>query len=429
MIKNILNIMLIVTIVIAAINLLLYTPRLWCWIKGFKKQKHIINDKQNKLAIIIPARNESKVIGELFDSIKTQTYPQELVDVYVIVKDANDKTIELTKEFGGTCYVHETQTCKGEALDLAFKHILKERPYEYEGLIVVDADCILESHFLEEMNNSIASNRQVFQAKKLVKNYLCDNKKANSLASSCNGLIWTLIDDMGNLHKSNINVTNMTIGTGIMLKMDLVRRLGGWPYCETVTEDIEFMKDCAIKGVETYYNTYCKMYVEESTSLSVTNKRRSRWLKGVIDSGRIYHEELSNLTGIKNMKNRYYVEALNYAIRYIGALAIFGSVTLIGSIILHFFGREEWLYSLILSLSSIGLIYISFFIMTIFCLLIDGKNIKLPFYKKIILLFVHPLFYMEYIPIISRALLTGRSKKWDVIERIDFEMSGEKNDN
>ena len=75
--------------------------------------------------------------------------------------------------------------------------------------------------------------------------------------------------------------------------------------------------------------------------------------------------------------------------------------------------------ALMYSILGFLIIFMSFFILTLVCLIVDRKNIKLSFMKKVLLLFYHPFFYMGYIPIISKALVTKVSNKWDAIDRIE----------
>ena len=46
----------------------------------------------HKYAVVIAARNEEKVIGNLLDSIKQQDYPSELVTTFVVADNCTDKT-------------------------------------------------------------------------------------------------------------------------------------------------------------------------------------------------------------------------------------------------------------------------------------------------------------------------------------------------
>lgn len=424
MVEVLIEILIVAYVIICGLCLLSYLPRLRAWFGAFKKQKRIKNNINHKLALLVPARNESCVINDLFESIKKQTYNRANFDIYVLVKDPNDPTIELTKNMGGYTYVVKGQKCKGDALDYCLKQLLKENKV-YDGYIVVDADCRLDELFLEEMNNALASDKQVIQAKKIVKNYYM-GKKANSWASSCNGIIWTIIDELGNRYKSDKNITGMIIGTGLMLRHDVVKMLNGWPYRQTLTEDIEFMNDCALRGISTYYYSYAKILVEESTSLSTTNKRRKRWLRGVVDSKRLYYKRLcDNAKTKEDKKNKYFVTALDPVFYFIGCNTFAFIIGIIMTIFLIVMKNALWIDTLILSGITVGIIYTSFFILTLFCVIIDWKVIKLPLYKKILLMFIHPLFYMGYIPIIGKILFSEKNDGWEVIERIDYSEASE----
>ena len=132
----------IVFIIFCIIN---YIPRLIAWFYGFKKQKHLEKNRDNKIAIIVPARNESMVIGNLFESIKKQTYRN--FDTFVIVKDPNDPTIEMAKEIGAITLVCQNQTKKSDALDYALKEAMKKK--EYDSCFIIDADCYMDDKCLE----------------------------------------------------------------------------------------------------------------------------------------------------------------------------------------------------------------------------------------------------------------------------------------
>ena len=54
-------------------------------------------------------------------------------------------------------------------------------------------------------------------------------------------------------------------------------------------------------------------------------------------------------------------------------------------------------------------------------MLSDWKVIGLPFYKKIVLILAHPVFYMGYIPVMRRALFSKKGRNtWEAIDRADF---------
>lgn len=405
----------------AGIWLLIYLPRAIAWFGAVKPQKRFINEKQNRIAVVIPARNESKSIGPLLDCLDNQSYAKENFDTYVVVAEKDDPTIQMAQEHGMNSMVVTNQRCKSDALNRCFQGILRQKEKHFDAFLILDADCLLDEKCLEEFNNALAGGGKVVLSKKLVKNYLPENNAKVNMQACCNGILWTLIDDMGNRFKSDHGYTIMTIGTGLMISYDVIESLGGWPYNETLTEDIEFMYDMACKKIKTTYYSYAKIYMEEAPTLSATNKRRRRWLDGVVQSMRVYREKVKeNTVTKKDMVNRYYVNGLVPIYWYIGTLTLLGIFELGMAAILFVLRDPMWFTALLLALIPTAVIYVSFLIMTAFAMAIDGKNIRLSFMKKVALFFVHPLFYMGYIPIIAKAIFLHKEGEWEIIDRIDF---------
>lgn len=399
--------------------LIAYTPRMLGWFAPFRKQKRLINDKKNKIALIIPARNEGKAVIPLFESIAKQTYGTENFDTYVVVKELDDPVHEYAKMIDATVYEDTTQTCKGDCLDYCIKTILANQPDEYDGYIVVDADCMLEPDFLEEMNHAMASGADVINAKKIVKNYYTNDQRDSNMVTACNGIIWTLIDEMGNRFKSDHGYTTMTISTGILFSKQLVKQWGGWIYKKTLTEDMELQRDCGVHHYKTFYYSYAKIYMEESPSHEMTNKRRNRWMSGLIASDRIYHAALSLKKDNYERKNYYYLYCLWIPYIFIGGLFALCCFNVFVAVVSSMFSSEISIGALKVAFRAFGLIYTAFLIMTLFAIVIDRKYIKLSFPRKVWLLLVHPLFYMEYIRIVKRAVLGKAPVVWEEIERVE----------
>ena len=69
------------------------------WIIGFfftRKFKPAKN--KHKYGIVIAARNEEKVIGNLLDSINKQDYPKDLLTVFVVADNCTDNTAKVARE-------------------------------------------------------------------------------------------------------------------------------------------------------------------------------------------------------------------------------------------------------------------------------------------------------------------------------------------
>ena len=95
------------------------------------RSKISTGDKKHTFAVIIPARNEEKVIANLLKSLKTQNYPKELYDVFVVANNCTDKTSEIALSHNvNVIEGNENIKSKGDALKLAFTK-LKDSKYGY----------------------------------------------------------------------------------------------------------------------------------------------------------------------------------------------------------------------------------------------------------------------------------------------------------
>ena len=90
-----------------------------------RKPKQLVAKKNHRYAVVVSARNESAVIGDLIHSIKVQNYPTELIDVFVIADNCTDNTADVAREAGATVFkrFNTEQVGKGYALDYGFKII------------------------------------------------------------------------------------------------------------------------------------------------------------------------------------------------------------------------------------------------------------------------------------------------------------------
>ena len=411
--------------IVSLFGIVLYLPRAKCWLYAFGKQERLHNEKQNRLAVIVPAKNESASITPLFDSLARQTYDRDRFAVFVVVDDESDPTVEMTKVRGHVPVVVTGQSKKGDALDGCLKRILAEDADGFDAFIVIDADTVLDDAYLAEMNNAMVTGADIIVSKKRVKNYFFGDKRTRTLSACCNGVIWTLMDNLGNFYKTKHGYPCFIVGTGFLMRAELVRKNGGWPYQRTLTEDVELMMDTVLSGYRTYYYQHAIVYMEEATELRVTNKRRLRWMTGVVDSDRLYmpriDQKLQKGSTRQQRMQRYHATNLNIVYGLVGTALVYAAVSLVLALVLLVCASPLWWQALLGSVIGIGAIYVYFLIPTVFAVLSDWKVIGLPFFYKIGLIFAHPVYYMGYIPIMRRALFSKKGRNtWEAIDRADF---------
>lgn len=86
--------------------------------------------KPNRFAVLISARNEQMVIGNLIDSINRQTYAGELVTTFVVADNCTDDTARIAREHGAVVYerFNKEQVGKGYALNWLLQRMDAEYP-------------------------------------------------------------------------------------------------------------------------------------------------------------------------------------------------------------------------------------------------------------------------------------------------------------
>ena len=204
------------------------------------KDKEFITNKNHKFMAIIPAHNEEKVVANLIESLKEQTYDKNLYDIYVIADNCTDKTAKIAKEAGAIVYERFDQAhkTKGYALKWFLKQKIEEKA-DYDAFFVFDADNIVDKNFITNMNKKLCQGEEVVQGYRDIK-----NPTDNWITAGYALFYWTM-HRFYHLARYNIGLSPLLNGTGFMVKFDVVKP-NGWE-TETLTEDIEFSLKQIIK--------------------------------------------------------------------------------------------------------------------------------------------------------------------------------------
>ena len=151
-----------------------------------RRKKYPRTLPRTKFAVVVAARNEEAVIGNLVHSVLTQDYPAALRDIYVVPNNCTDFT-EAAAVAAGAHIIHCTGpvSCKGDALHQAFAQLLT---MDYDAFVVFDADNVLERDYLARVNDAIAAGATVLKTRTRA-----GNPTASGVAG-CYGLYNTCFD-------------------------------------------------------------------------------------------------------------------------------------------------------------------------------------------------------------------------------------------
>ncbi len=420
---EILNILYIIAIGFALLCLILYIPRVIYWFEPFKKHTAPKNNKFNKIALVIPAKNESKCIWKLFESINKQSYNTNHFECFIIIDNENDPTVELAKlnlQAKFNFVVVKDQHCKGDALDGCFKQMIKDNK-EFDEILIIDADNVMDEKCLEELNNAMVKNTDVIVCNRRILNNETKSKKCNNWVSNCGGLTHTFQNEMGNWYRSEHNIPLTFCGTGLAFKYSLMQKIGGWPF-KTIAEDYEFASFCVANGYTSYYAVYSTTYTEESTSIKTDINRRSRWVTGFAQSKKIYKKKIKQRTfknGKIDFKNIDYLYSITPIVAWLVASIVSSIIAIVGFII-SIINKATWGVWLFKLLLPLGLIYVLIALYTLLALIVMRKYNKMSTSNKIGAVLLNPVYSSFYLVAYIKAFTTSKNKGWITTERIDF---------
>ena len=394
--------------------ILAYVPRICAWFGAFKKPERLVNQKHNRIAVLVPAKDESWTIEPLLDSLSRQDYKD--FEVFVIVDKKGDPTISMADLRGFRSIIVEKQSRKGDALEGAFDEMLANGKDVFDAYLILDADTGIGDDYLRQMNNAMASGRDVIVSKKIVKNYSLGGK-ALSFQGAANGYIWTLFDHMGNKYKSAHHISLFTVGSGLLISKKVILANQGWHYKSTLTEDCELAADMIANHWTSYYAESAPIYMEEAPTLSMTNKRRRRWMGGLTEAQRLYRDKCR---GLGSLRDRYFSYSIYLSYLYFGALSLYFLGNFIAATITFFLNRAVFMYPLFAAVGSLSLIYLSLLFMAIVAFFASLHDVKGHWLFRVATIFFVPFHYLGYFPIMGHIFLhPEESSSLERIERCD----------
>ena len=375
--------------------------------KKHKERQHTLCPF-HRYGVVIAARNESMVIGNLIRSIQNQTYPSKLIDIFVVADNCTDNTAQIARQLGAVVYerFNKEQVGKGYALDFAFRHIAQDYGANYhDAYLIFDADNLLDSHYIDEMNVVFSQGYQIITSYRNSKNYA-----TNWITAGYS--LWFLREAKYLNNARMMLGTNCAIsGTGFMISSKIVQKYGGWKF-HLLTEDIEFSVVNALEGERIGYCGTAVLYDEQPTTFQQSWAQRLRWSKGFYQVVRRYGSRLARgATQKKGFSCYDMLMTIAPATLLTLAMLLFNG----GALAYAVWAGKKYLFFLTLFevTNTLLSIYCSLFLFGLITTITEWSSIHCSGFKKLVYLFTFPVFILTYIPIAVAAL--RRNVTWKPI--------------
>ena len=269
----------IIQVIILAAGCYFWGVSVYGWKR--KKEKPAYAVPRKRFAAVIAAHNEELVIAHIIDSLQAQNYPRELFDIFVIADNCTDNTASIAARHGALVYVRSDndRRGKGHALEWMFRKIY-EMGDKYDAVCVFDADNLVSSNFLYEMNKQLCKGHNVIQG------YIDSKNPFDSWITCSYSIAFWLSNRIFQLPRYYLGLSCGLCGTGFCVDLSVLKSIGWGATC--LTEDLEFTMKLALNGMKVAWAHDAVVYDEKPITLKQSWRQRIRWMQGHADCASKY---------------------------------------------------------------------------------------------------------------------------------------------
>ncbi|MGF1919538.1 glycosyltransferase family 2 protein [Enterococcus faecalis] len=265
----------IILVSIVFINFVYFTCLSIFGLKKPIRDYKIITDKK-KFVFVIPAHNEEAVIEATVLSLLNQEYRKDLFDIVVIADNCTDNTSKIIKSYPEVI-IFENNSFKDEPRGKPHaiaKYIETNHWEKYDYVSFIDADNIVDSKYLVEMNSQIIAHPELV----VIQGYLGIKNVRSSFTASGYASAYFVTNRAVQAANYLLGWNAAIGGTGFILDTNYLKNHGWNP--RSYTEDFELQVELSIEGKHSGWNHFAIVYDEKPNSLTASHHQRTRWAQG-----------------------------------------------------------------------------------------------------------------------------------------------------
>ncbi len=352
------------------------------------------SDKKSKFAVLVPARNEGKIIINIINSLHNQTYDPNYFDIWFILESKEDIAYDIALKNGCHVFIRDELTAdrrtKGFALQECIRYFKKEN-MKYDAYMIFDADNVMDSNYLEAMNDLRQSGVEVGVG---YRNFT--NANVN-WRTSCSACLFTYINSFTSKSRTLLFKKAVISGTGYYINADIVDEAGGWIFTG-MTEDTELTSYCYYHDINMRYYPLVNYYDEQATDFKTMHNQHIRWIWGFFTKrSRLKH-------GVKHQTLKpalYRAARMEYALGLFpfACFAIINFLILVASLVLGFtsfyFDKSYTGTLFIHALFQFLILYSVFMVVAIAVIAHDNNKLHLKSFSIIWCVLMYAFFFAD----------------------------------
>lgn len=342
-----------------------------------------------KVAVLIPAHNESSEISKTVRGLQPQLNPRD--QIVVIADNCTDNTAILARDCGAIVYERQNLSRKGKGYALDFG-LSKLRDTPPDVVVVIDADCRMRAGDIHRIATLAIERNAPIQSL-----YLMDPPENPTPKDSVSALAY-LVRNLVRAHGLTmwrqpclLTGTGMAFPWGIISKASLAT--------DNIVEDMQFGIDLAVAGHAPRFCVESHVIGTFPNQLDAAKTQRTRWEHGHIQTIFTQVPRLL-IASIKQKRIKLAGLALDLCVPPLSLLIFLWLSTWIITIVLGLF-IGSWLPAAILSIEGILMVITIYLSWRAFCRDRISKET----------LYSIPSYFLWKLPVYA-AFLFRRQKEW-----------------
>lgn len=234
-----------------------------------------VTERTHRFAVLVFAKDEAAVIGQLLDSLREQEYPPAAFEIFVTADNCSDDTAGVARASGATVLERcdTSRIGKGHALTWFFDRF--DRAAEFDACVIFDADNLVAPGFLAAMN------RQLNAGNPIAVGYRTGKNPGSTWVSGCSSLFWLMQTRLFHLPRARHRLPVTSVGgTGFMFDLSVLDGRG-W-HTSSACEDIEFTLNAIAAGHRVGLALDAVFYDEQPLTFLQSLRQRYRWAVGSV---------------------------------------------------------------------------------------------------------------------------------------------------